>query len=195
MPANSKPSSASQVATLDPQHAEAHAGLGICALRRGDHAAAEEAWTRALELRPADVDSALALAELLRASDRADDAERLLRALRCMDCHPSVVGDVTYGDPESDITPLEDFDPDNAEPDELSEILRNPEDISEDMPSYAHVPHEQRRMIGLFIQTLLPEDGQRPFPLLSGIERPVFDHARTTTKTPAPHTAARTRAP
>jgi predicted Zn-dependent protease len=62
-----------------PGLAEAHHNLGYLYSRRGDAAAAEAAFRKAIELQPATSDSYLALATLLGQGKRADEALALLQ--------------------------------------------------------------------------------------------------------------------
>lgn len=71
-----------RVAALDPQHARAHAGIGVCSAARGEAELAHSAWGRALELNPADVDSALALSASLHADGQEAAAIRLLEDIQ-----------------------------------------------------------------------------------------------------------------
>lgn len=71
-----------RVTALDPQHARAHAGIGNCAGARGEVELAQAAWNRALELNPADVDTALALATSLHADGQKEEALRLLQDIQ-----------------------------------------------------------------------------------------------------------------
>jgi predicted O-linked N-acetylglucosamine transferase (SPINDLY family) len=62
-----------------PQQTELWRLLGICALQQGDHAAAQNALTTALELAPHSVEVLCNLASLHTARAQLDDAERALR--------------------------------------------------------------------------------------------------------------------
>jgi Flp pilus assembly protein TadD len=59
--------------------AEAHANLGVITLARGDLAAAEAAFRRALAMRPSFHGAAVNLADVLRLGGRDDEGERVLR--------------------------------------------------------------------------------------------------------------------
>ncbi len=71
-----------RLTALDPQHARAHAGIGNCAAARGELELAQSAWGRALELNPADVDTAITLAISLHESGEGAQAIRLLQDIQ-----------------------------------------------------------------------------------------------------------------
>jgi tetratricopeptide (TPR) repeat protein len=78
-----------RVVELDPQHAEAWAGLAACAAARGLDADAIAAWRRVLELEPAYVPVALELADYLRAAGDAQAAEAVLNGLLLQPLQPA----------------------------------------------------------------------------------------------------------
>lgn len=89
------------------------------------------------------------------------DAERSgyvqLRLHKCMDCHQATLelegGSAVYGTEDHDAPHLEDLLIESVE--DFSYLIADPEQyVGEDteMPSFEHVPHEQRRQIGLFLQ-------------------------------------------
>jgi type IV pilus assembly protein PilF len=58
----------------DPRSSRAHAGLGVVALRAGDRQRAIEAWTRAVQLDPANFDAVYNLGTTLARDGQADAA-------------------------------------------------------------------------------------------------------------------------
>jgi len=95
-----------RVVELDPQHAEAWAGLAACAAARGQQAEAVAAWRRVLELEPAYVQVGLALADYLRMAGDEEAAEAVLDGLLLQPLQPAEAALVrqalTVADPQED---------------------------------------------------------------------------------------------
>lgn len=84
------------------------------------------------------------------------DAERSgyvqLRLHKCMDCHAATDGGVIYGTQDHEAPYLEELLVESVE--DFSYLIADPEQYvgaDTEMPSFDHVPHEQRRQIGLFL--------------------------------------------
>ena len=78
----------------------------------------------------------------------------LVRRLECLECH--AYGE--YGTKDHDAPDLDEID---YEPNQVAAILADPQGTigSEVMPDFAHVTFEDRRAIGVYLRTLLPEAG------------------------------------
>ncbi|MEM7204212.1 MAG: cytochrome bc complex cytochrome b subunit [Planctomycetota bacterium] len=88
------------------------------------------------------------------------DVERqgylLVRRLKCLDCHPlQTETGVLGGSEDMDAPELDDL---FSDADSVAAILEDPREmLSEDteMPSFAHVPYQQRLAVALYLETLM----------------------------------------
>jgi Flp pilus assembly protein TadD len=67
-----------RAAALDPASSQAHAGLGVVAMKRGDHTAAITAWRRAVEIDGTNYDALYNLATTLARDGRLTEAKPFL---------------------------------------------------------------------------------------------------------------------